>query len=188
MCCKVDKVQMPNIPCATASKYFGCFLLAISIKHWSQSQCIWETWRAGLMKAHLSFSRMGLRPHPPPVSKRKRPEWWWRLGIIPTAVCCSKGSRSSGGQCCWDSATPGKKAWSSLTSVGKRGRGHAFLFAACLLPLPSTNEVAVPWAQSQDYSQDLQEFLDGQRKMYRHINFLRWFNLYLSIWFVGFGW
>lgn len=141
---------MPNIPYTAASKYFGCFLLAISIKPQSQPQCIWETWRTGLMKvAHLSFSRVGLRPCPPPMNKRKRSEWWWSTWDHP-GICLAApkgagavvaGAAGMGHPMQWQHQADRVTFHDSC--IGKWGHGRALLFAAHLLPLLSTNEVAV---------------------------------------------
>lgn len=40
----------------------------------------------GLVKAHLSFSRMGLSPCPPPVTRRKDQSGDGALGVIPSPV------------------------------------------------------------------------------------------------------
>lgn len=82
---------MPNIPYAIASKYFGCSLLATSIKLWSQPQCIWETWRDRACGGTSQLLKDGAEPMSSSCDKRKGPEWWWSTRGHPhTCVAAPK--------------------------------------------------------------------------------------------------
>lgn len=161
---------MPNTPYTAASKYFGCFLLAISIKPQSQPQCIWETWRTGLMKvAHLSFSRVGLRPLllctrqkdqsgdgalgiiPASVLLlQKEQEQWW-LVLLGWATQCSDHTSQTG----WPSMTPASEI-------------EAMAMLLCLLPTffpcPPQMRLALPELKAKTTTKTFRNFWMAKEK------------------------